>query len=185
MKRIDTQEKLEEFLESYRGWCNNRGTGDVIIYNDYIFVGVEFYNTKFYNTEFNETKFNNTKFYNTEFNETKFYNTEFYKTEFNNTKFNDTDIPKIDNINTYVLSLISQKGCKLEMGLWHTCDTSHCIAGWIGTQYPELEKKYGTETFGYMVYINSSSLPIPNFHEMDDEKALNNLKELASLENVV
>lgn len=42
----------------------------------------------------------------------------------------------------------------LEMGRWHTCDTTHCIAGWAVTlakNGKELEEKYGTQIAGLML----------------------------------
>lgn len=42
----------------------------------------------------------------------------------------------------------------LGMGRWHTCDTTHCIAGWAVTlakNGKELEEKYGTQIAGLML----------------------------------
>jgi hypothetical protein len=42
----------------------------------------------------------------------------------------------------------------LEMCDWHTCDTTHCIAGWATHLHPEgrdLEDKYGTEVAGLLL----------------------------------
>jgi hypothetical protein len=42
----------------------------------------------------------------------------------------------------------------LNMGQWHTCATTHCIAGWAVTLSPngkELEAKYGTQITGLML----------------------------------
>ena len=42
----------------------------------------------------------------------------------------------------------------LEMNKWHTCDTTHCIAGWAVHLHPEgrdLEDKCGTEVAGLLL----------------------------------
>ena len=43
----------------------------------------------------------------------------------------------------------------LSMGAWHTCETSHCIAGWActlaGERGKELERKFGPENAGMIL----------------------------------
>ena len=42
----------------------------------------------------------------------------------------------------------------LEMDTWHTCDTTHCIAGWATHLHPEgkeLEDKYGAQIAGLLL----------------------------------
>ena len=42
----------------------------------------------------------------------------------------------------------------LDMDNWHTCDTTHCIAGWavtLGNNGKELEKKFGTQVAGLLL----------------------------------
>jgi hypothetical protein len=38
-------------------------------------------------------------------------------------------VPLVENLNTKILSAIEDGG-KLEMHTWHTCETTHCRAGW-------------------------------------------------------
>jgi hypothetical protein len=43
---------------------------------------------------------------------------------------------------------------QLKMGKWHTCETTHCIAGWAVTLAPkgkELEAEYGTPIAGLLL----------------------------------
>ncbi len=54
----------------------------------------------------------------------------------------------------------------LEMGSWHTCDTTHCRAGWAVVLHPqgrELEEKYGTCAAGALIY-NACSGYVPDFY---------------------
>jgi len=42
----------------------------------------------------------------------------------------------------------------LDMAVWHTCDTIHCIAGWatyLAEKGEELEEKHGTEVAGLLL----------------------------------
>ena len=42
------------------------------------------------------------------------------------------DVPIVKNLDAQILKAISDGG-GLEMGKWHTCDTTHCRAGWAIT----------------------------------------------------
>jgi hypothetical protein len=64
-------------------------------------------------------------------------------------------IPKIPNIHAAVLAAASAPGA-LNMEHWHTCDTTHCRAGWVvhlaGEAGYALEKQHGTEDTALMIY---------------------------------
>ena len=55
--------------------------------------------------------------------------------------------PVIPNIHQRVYKAASARGA-LDMSRWHTCDTTHCRAGWVvklaGAEGAELERRYGT-----------------------------------------
>ena len=54
----------------------------------------------------------------------------------------------------------------LEMGSWHTCETTHCRAGWAVMLHPQgrkLEEKYGTNVAGALIY-NACSGYVPDFY---------------------
>jgi hypothetical protein len=59
----------------------------------------------------------------------------------------------------------------LEMGSWHTCDTTHCRAGWAVVLHPqgrELEEKYGTCAAGALIY-NACSGYVPDFYASNED----------------
>ena len=59
----------------------------------------------------------------------------------------------------------------LEMGALHTCETTHCRAGWAVTLHPqgrELEEKYGTCAAGALIY-NACSGYVPDFYASNED----------------
>ena len=74
------------------------------------------------------------------------------------------------------------------MDAWHTCDTTHCRAGWVvhlaGSEGYELEKKTST-LFAAMQIYNKSSPDINvspvRFFE-DNKKAMEDIKKCAGEE---
>ena len=68
----------------------------------------------------------------------------------------------------------------LEMGSWHTCETTHCRAGWAVVLHPqgrELEEKYGTSASGALIY-NACSGYVPDFYA-SNEDAMKDIVERA------
>ena len=51
------------------------------------------------------------------------------------------------------------------MGDWHTCETTHCRAGWVvhlaGIEGKALEQLTSTEFAAQMIYLHSSTIPVP------------------------
>jgi hypothetical protein len=53
-----------------------------------------------------------------------------------------------------IAEIVTEKDGALDMESWHTCDTTHCIAGWACHLAPngkELEAKRGTQIAGLML----------------------------------
>ena len=73
------------------------------------------------------------------------------------------EIPKIDNIHQRVFEAVSQPDA-LDMSDWHTCNTTHCRAGWVvhlaGPLGYELEKQTSTEFAAMMLYKKSSPIRV-------------------------
>ena len=79
------------------------------------------------------------------------------------------------------------------MDTWHTCDTTHCRAGWVvhlaGSAGYELESKSSTEFAAMMIYKESSPIKVSpvRFYE-NSEKAMKDIErcaqEEAALKNV-
>jgi len=73
------------------------------------------------------------------------------------------------------------------MGDWHTCETTHCRAGWIvdlaGDAGKRLEKKTSTEFAAMMIYKKSSPIYVSpaRFYE-DNETAMADIIRCAELE---
>jgi len=98
---------------------------------------------------------------------------------------------KIDNIHQAVFNAASQPDA-LNMRTWHTCDTTHCRAGWVvhlaGDAGRTLEWAYGgpgrgTSVAAALIYLASdpSLERVPDFH-CNNETALADMKRLADLE---
>ena len=101
----------------------------------------------------------------------------------------DLEVPKIENIHQKIYKAASEKGA-LDMGNWHTCDTTHCRAGWAvhlaGKKGYELEKEVGPCLAGVLIYRESDPdlKGVPNFYA-DNEDALADMKRLAEEEKRV
>jgi hypothetical protein len=95
-------------------------------------------------------------------------------------------IPKIENIHTAVLAAVSQENA-LEMETWHTCETTHCRAGWVVTLAGEAGKKleafHKTELAAALIYRESSphQVSFARFYD-SNEAAMADIKRMAELE---
>ena len=73
------------------------------------------------------------------------------------------------------------------MRSWHTCDTTHCRAGWVvhlaGEEGKALEAFHDTPLAASLIYAASSSMkvPMPRFYD-SDEDALADMQRLANTE---
>jgi hypothetical protein len=83
-------------------------------------------------------------------------------------------IPKIENIHSKVLAAASQKGA-LDMSDWHTCETTHCRAGWVtrlaGSEGRELEDRTSTLFAAMQIYKHSSTIRVPSARFFDSHAA--------------
>ena len=72
-------------------------------------------------------------------------------------------VPVIENIHQKVYAAASQPGA-LNMRRWHTCETTHCRAGWVivlaGNAGRELERIVGTARAAQMIYEASSTIKV-------------------------
>jgi uncharacterized protein YjbI with pentapeptide repeats len=94
--------------------------------------------------------------------------------------------PSIENIHQKVYAAASQPEA-LDMSDWHSCETTHCRAGWVvtvaGKEGKKLEKKIGPAAAATLIYLKSdpSLDKIPSFHCSNDE-AMEDMKRLAEQE---
>ena len=95
------------------------------------------------------------------------------------------EIPKIKDIHKKVYAAAKCEGA-LKMDQWHSCDTTHCRAGWVvilaGEKGKELETKIGTPAAAALIYWNSDPKlkQLPDFYCGNDE-ALADMKKLAGV----
>ena len=96
------------------------------------------------------------------------------------------EVPVIENIHQKVLEAVSNPGA-LEMDTWHTCETTHCRAGWVevlaGDAGRELAKKTSTAFAAMQIYKKSSPIRVSpvRFYE-DNKTAMADIKRCAELE---
>src|SRR5690349_13917122 len=68
-------------------------------------------------------------------------------------------VPVVENLDAKILERISG-GCALDMSQWHTCETTHCRAGWAitlaGERGVELERRVGPFVAGRLIYLVST-----------------------------
>lgn len=95
-------------------------------------------------------------------------------------------VPVIPGIHRAVYEAASQPGA-LDMASWHSCDTTHCRAGWVvhlaGDAGRALEFATGTEFAAMMIY-KASGRPISpvRFYE-SNEVAMEDMRRLAEMES--
>ena len=95
-------------------------------------------------------------------------------------------VPRIPNIHQEVFKAASAPGA-LNMRDWHTCDTTHCRAGWVialaGEAGRAMEFCMGTPAAAAMIYLASDPKieKIPDFY-CGNTEALEDMKRLAEAE---
>jgi hypothetical protein len=90
----------------------------------------------------------------------------------------------IEGIHQKVYEAASKPGC-LVMDSWHSCETTHCRAGWVvhlaGEAGYALEKKT-SPLFAALQIYKASGYPISPVRFFDsNEKALEDMKKLAGV----
>ncbi|MFZ0270965.1 MAG: pentapeptide repeat-containing protein [Acidobacteriaceae bacterium] len=99
---------------------------------------------------------------------------------------NLSGVPKIENIHQAIYAAASKPEA-LDMRRWHSCETTHCRAGWVVTLAGEggkaLEWAFGTPAAAAIIYMASDPTleKIPNFYA-GNEDALADMRRLAELE---
>ena len=86
--------------------------------------------------------------------------------------FSDVDVPVIPDIDATILAAIEAPGAVLNMSEWHTCETTHCRAGWAvhlaGEAGYALEERLGSSAAGALIYAAAGSHPVPEWTVTDD-----------------
>jgi hypothetical protein len=78
------------------------------------------------------------------------------------------DVPIVEGLDAQILERIESGQGKLDMGNWHTCETTHCRAGWAvvlaGEAGRDLERQLGTAIAGALIYHRSTG-HVPDFYD--------------------
>lgn len=94
-------------------------------------------------------------------------------------------IPVIPDIHRAVHAAASREGA-LDMETWHSCETTHCRAGWVvqlaGAAGRVLEGVYGTNAAAALIYYASDPAmkQVPNWFA-SNEDALADMARLAGV----
>lgn len=92
------------------------------------------------------------------------------------------EIPVVEKLDLKILQLVDSGSGKLDMSQWHSCETTHCRAGWAitlaGPEGKKLEEKYGPRHAGAMIYRASTGRS-PYFYASNDD-ALADIKKCAA-----
>ena len=97
----------------------------------------------------------------------------------------ELEVPVIEDIHKKVYDVASKPGA-LDMNDWHTCETTHCRAGWVvtlaGKEGLDLESKTSCAVAASLIYMKSDPKlkRIPDFY-CRNEEALEDMKKLAGV----
>ena len=103
-------------------------------------------------------------------------------------KVEPDEIPIIPNIDATILAEIEKSraagGAGLEMGDWHTCDTTHCRGGWAihlgGKKGLALERKVGQFMAACLIYQASRHGAAPPHFYASNEAAMADIRACAA-----
>lgn len=94
--------------------------------------------------------------------------------------------PVIHDIHKKIYEALTKEGNELDMKTWHTCETTHCRAGWAvhlaGESGRLLEDTMGTSAAAALIYMASDPNleKIPDWFASDDE-AMADIKKMAGV----
>jgi hypothetical protein len=95
-------------------------------------------------------------------------------------------VPRIENIHQKVWEAVSRP-MALDMGNWHTCETTHCRAGWVvhlaGEAGYALERFHNTELAATLIYYESGYHINPGRFYDGNSAAIEDMKRLAEIES--
>ena len=95
------------------------------------------------------------------------------------------EVPVVEQLDSRIHAAVTDGVGALEMNSWHTCDTTHCRAGWAvqlaGPAGKALEDRLGTPAAAAMIYMTSVGR-VPSFYATN-KAAMADLRECAELES--
>jgi hypothetical protein len=91
------------------------------------------------------------------------------------------EVPAVEHLDRKILDAITSGGGSLDMSQWHTCETTHCRAGWAitlaGEKGKELEAQHGPYRAGAMIY-RASTGRVPHLYATT-ERAMADIRKRA------
>ena len=92
------------------------------------------------------------------------------------------EVPVVEHLDAKILAAVESGGGTLDMSDWHSCDTTHCRAGWAvhlaGEKGYALERERDAESAGRAIYLASTGR-CPYFFDTT-ERALADIKRCAA-----
>jgi hypothetical protein len=93
------------------------------------------------------------------------------------------DVPVVENLDAKILARVESGEGKLDMSTWHSCETTHCRAGWAihlaGKAGYELEEKLGDPQYAGRAIYRASTGRSPHFFA-NDRDALTDIRRCAA-----
>lgn len=94
-------------------------------------------------------------------------------------------IPVVEDLDRKILAAVTDGVGSLVMREWHTCETTHCRAGWAivlaGPEGMVLEERFGPAVAGALIYAASRpGRPVPDFYTTNYE-AMASIREDAGV----
>src|SRR5579872_3207471 len=93
------------------------------------------------------------------------------------------EVPVVERLDAQILAAIEGRGGVLDMANWHTCETTHCRAGWAvhlaGKAGYELEEKLGGAEYAGRAIYRASTGRSPYFFA-SNERALEDIRRCAA-----
>ena len=81
------------------------------------------------------------------------------------------EIQVVPDLKKQIMEVVEANPQKLEMARWHTCETTHCLAGWATTLHPQgklLESLIGPNAAGALIF-NACCDEVPNFTASNED----------------
>ena len=92
------------------------------------------------------------------------------------------EVPVVEKLDAKILDAITSGGGSLNMLDWHSCETTHCRAGWAihlaGKAGYELEARLGSPEYAGRAIYRASTGRVPDFYA-SNERALEDIKRCA------
>ena len=161
-------------------------------FSDSDFTGADFFQARILNSTFADSQMSHTNLSHASLALSDFRSVDFLGANFQRTIFDSGDFtgarfpegaPKVENLDSKILAAI-EAGGTLDMGVWHTSDTTHCRAGWAvklaGGPGKLIEGWFGPCAAGTLIY-HASTGRVPNFFANDTD-TLADIRRCADLE---